>query len=340
MINFGIIGTGMIGRYHRDAIAATPGARLVAVCRGKADAALQASAAAEYGVPCEASLAALLARDDIHAVCICTPSGQHAAQAIAAMQAGKHVLVEKPMALNITDAEAMMAAAQRHSVRLGVALQRRTDPAFQRIHHAIAQGDFGNLVLGKVSVPYLRSQAYYDSAEWRGTWVLDGGGVLMNQGIHLLDLLLWFMGDVVSVQAQAATLGHQIEVEDCLSASLKFANGALASVIATTCAAPGFPHRVEIYGTRAGVQIEGEQIVRWEGENAPKDAVRLSASAVSGMAAAGAGASPTGISNLGHQRIIADFVNAIHQQREPLVNGVEGLRSLRAALAIYAAAKT
>lgn len=335
MVNFAIIGTGMIGRFHRDAIAATQGARLAAVCRGRADAALQASAAAEYGVPCEPALEALLARTDVDAVCICTPSGQHATQAIAAMQAGKHVLVEKPMALSVADAEAMIATAAAHGVRLGVALQRRADPTFQRVRAAIARGDLGNLVLGKISVPYLRTQAYYNSADWRGTWALDGGGVLMNQGIHLLDLLVWFMGDVVAAQTQFATLGHDIEVEDCLAANLRFVNGALGSLVATTCAAPGFPHRVEVYGTRGGVQIEGEQVVRWDGDLAPPDGVTSS-----GAASAGAGASPGGIGSVGHQRLIADFVAAIHQQREPLVSGDEGLRSLRAALMIYAAAKT
>src|SRR5206468_12435246 len=151
----------------------------------------------------------------------------------------------------------MIAACAQAGVRLGVALQRRTEPEFQRLQAAIAAGELGRLVLGSISMPYLRRQSYYDSAAWRGTWALDGGGALMNQGIHLVDLLLWLMGDVVEERAAAATLAHNIEVEDCITASLRFASSALGSIAATTAAAPGFPHRVEIYGDQGGMQIEG-----------------------------------------------------------------------------------
>jgi UDP-N-acetyl-2-amino-2-deoxyglucuronate dehydrogenase len=333
-IGFGIVGAGMVARYHATGIARTPGARLIAVCR--ADTARAEEAAAKFGAPCEASLEALLARPDVDAVCICTPSGQHAAQAIAAARAGKHVLVEKPMALTLADADAMIAACREAGVHLGVALQRRIDPLFRSVRAAIDAGALGKLTLGAVSVPYQRPQSYYDSAAWRGTWALDGGGALMNQGIHLLDLLVWYMGDAAEIQASAATLAHAIEVEDCVTAALRFAGGALGSVAATTAAAPGFPHRIEVYGDRGGVQIEGEQIVRWEVSGVEAPATINSA----GTASAGAGASPTGIGAVGHTRLLGEFVAAIREARVPLIPGEEGRRSLALALAIYDSART
>lgn len=332
-VGIGILGTGMIARYHAHAIAATPEARLVAVCREDATRAAQAEA--DFGVPCETSLQSFLTRQDLDAICICTPSGLHAQQTIAAAQAGKHVLVEKPLALNLADADAMLTACQNANVLLAVALQRRTDPQFIAIHEAIAAGELGRLVLGNVTIPYVRPQSYYDSADWRGTWALDGGGALMNQGVHLIDLLLWFMGDLAAVQAEAGTLAHEIEVEDCITAALRFQNGALGSIVATTAAAPGFPHRVEVYGTLGGVQIEGERILRWEGGGSQ----RSSTTDDIGPTAAGAGAKPTGISTVGHTLIMQDFVEAIQSGRPPLVPGEEGRRSLAAVLDIYAAAQ-
>jgi UDP-N-acetyl-2-amino-2-deoxyglucuronate dehydrogenase len=333
-IGFGIVGAGMVARYHATAIGRTPGARLVAVCRD--DASRADEAAAQFGVPCEPGLAALLARPNVDAVCVCTPSGQHAAQAIAAARAGKHVLVEKPMALTLADADAMIAASRDSGVRLGVALQRRGDPVFQGVRAAIESGALGRLTLGAISVPYVRAPSYYASAAWRGTWALDGGGALMNQGIHLLDLLLWYMGDPIEVQASMATLAHTIEVEDCITAALRFAGGALGSVAATTAAAPGFPHRVEVYGDKGGVQIEGEQIVRWE---VPGQELRTE-SPEPGTVSAGAGASPTGIGAVGHTRLLGDFVAAVQAGRAPLAPGEEGRRSLAAALAIYESARS
>lgn len=330
MPRFGIIGAGMIARYHAEAIANTPGALLAAICRE--DAAKAAEAAERFGVPCETSVAALLARPDVDAVCICTPSGQHAAQAMAAAQAGKHVLVEKPLALSLADADAMIAACTQANVRLGVALQRRTDPQFRSVRAAVESGELGEIVLGSISVPYLRTESYYQSAAWRGTWALDGGGALMNQGVHLVDLLLWLVGHpVVAIEARAATLAHSIEVEDCVTATLRFANGAMASIAATTAAAPGFPHRVEIYGTRGGVQIEGEAIVRWSTTAGEKIGAAT-------PQAAGAGASPTGINTIGHTRIMADFVEAIEQGRDPLVTGADARRALAVVLGVYQAA--
>jgi predicted dehydrogenase len=217
-----------------------------------------------------------------------------------------------------------------------VALQRRVTPPFQRIHRAIEAGDLGELTLGVVTIPYHRPQAYFDQADWRGTWALDGGGVLMNQGIHLVDLLVWYMGDPAEVQARAGTLHREIEVEDTLAATLRFASGAQATITATTTAAPGFPHRVEIYGTGGGIQVEGESVGRWE--LADPAGASVEPVPIGRAACAGAGGDPRGIAATGHIAIVRDFVEALRAGRAPQIDGREGRRSLAAVLAIYEAA--
>jgi UDP-N-acetyl-2-amino-2-deoxyglucuronate dehydrogenase len=334
-IGFAILGTGMVADYHRKAVEANGdlGVRLVAVGHYNPDRFAEISA--RFGVPC-VSQEEMLADPAVDVVCICTPSGQHAEQAIAAARAGKHVLVEKPMALSLADADAMIAACEWAGVQLGVALQRRVTPPFQRIHRAIEAGDLGELTLGVVTIPYHRPQAYFDQADWRGTWALDGGGVLMNQGIHLVDLLVWYMGDPAEVQARAGTLHRDIEVEDTLAATLRFGSGALATITATTTAAPGFPHRVEIYGTGGGIQVEGESVRRWD--LADPAGASVEPVPIGRAASAGAGGDPRGIAATGHIAIVRDFVEALRTGRAPRIDGREGRRSLAAVLAIYQAA--
>jgi UDP-N-acetyl-2-amino-2-deoxyglucuronate dehydrogenase len=254
-----ILGAGMVAEFHRQALEAN-GARLVAV--GHYDSGKFTEISKRFGVEC-LTFDEVLGHPEVEAVCICTPNGQHADQTISAAKAGKHVLVEKPMALSLAAAEAMIQTCNEGNVRLGVVLQRRAEPLFQGVKAAIDAGDLGELTLAAVTMPYLRSQSYYDQAAWRGTWAQDGGGVLMNQGIHLLDLLLWWLGDPVSVTAYGATLQRNIEVEDTLTAALRFANGALATFTATTTAAPGFPHRLELYGNQGGIQAKGFMPGNW-----------------------------------------------------------------------------
>lgn len=335
MTGFGILGTGMVAEYHRKAIEANAGlgARLVAV--STRDPAGFAKTAETFGVPCLA-WEDMLARPDIDVVCICTPSGLHASQAITAARAGKHALVEKPMALDLEDAEAMIQAFSKNDRLLGVALQRRAQPMFQKIHQAVSAGDLGDLTTGLVTIPYQRTQDYFDQAPWRGTWSLDGGGVIMNQGIHLVDLLVWFMGDPVEIRAFGGTLEHRIEVEDTLTASLRFKNGAMASVTATTTAAPGFPHRVEIYGRRGGIQVEGESIAGWRLVD-PGQA-RVTPLPVETRDDAGAGADPRGIDLTGHINLIENFVQTLSGNQALLIDGHEGRRSLAAVVGMYRAA--
>jgi predicted dehydrogenase len=332
-IGFAILGAGMIAEYHAQAITANSGngARLVAM--GHYDRQRFTEIERRFGVPCQTEHE-LLSNPQVDVICICTPSGQHAQQTIAAAQAGKHVMVEKPIATRLEDADAMIWACHENQVTLGVVFPSRTKPVFQRIHAAIQSNELGELTLGLVNLPYYRSQAYYDQAAWRGTWALDGGGVLMNQGIHQVDLLAWYMGDPVSVTAHALTLERQIEVEDTLCASLRFAKGALAAINATVTAAPGFPPRLEIYGTRGGIQIEGDTVMRWWSQDAPGEP----ASVIAQPSSAGAGADPRGISTAGHTALVSDFIDALRENRPPLVDGAEGRRSLAIVISIYQAA--
>lgn len=333
-VGFGILGTGSIAGLHRQALlsADDDSARLVALGHYAPERVQQLQE--EFGVPCLTE-EELLAREDIDAVSICTPSGQHARQAVAAARAGKHVLVEKPMALTLQDADTMIEACDRANVRLGVTLQRRTEEPFRSLGAAVEAGELGKLLAGSVTVPYYRSQEYYDQAAWRGTREMDGGA-LMNQGIHFLDLLVWYMGDPVSALSYARTLVHDIEAEDTLAATLSFPGGALATINATTAAAPGFPHRIEIYGTRGGVQVEGETIKRWDTASGEASTFRASLAAVESAAETGAGSSPTSLSIEGHAKVYQDFVRAIREDRALLVDGREGRRSLAAVLMIYA----
>ena len=322
-IGFAIIGPGVVADYHQQAIEANAdlGARLVAI--GHHNPAKYSQLGRQFGVPCQ-SLQDVLANPEVDVVCICTPSGQHAAQTIAAAKAGKHVLVEKPMALSLADADAMIDACNRAGVKLGITFQRRYEPYFNRIQQAITAGDFGDLTLGIVTIPYHRPQDYFNLADWRGTWALDGGGVLMNQGIHLVDLLVWYMGDPIEVQAYANTLHRDIEVEDVLAATLHFDNGSMATITATTTAAPGFPHRVEIYGTDGGVQVEGAAVGQWTLVN--PTLAKVEPYATGGALAAGAGSDPKGEGAANHIALFPDFIVALQNNAPAPIDGAEGPR--------------
>jgi predicted dehydrogenase len=339
-VGFAILGTGIIAEVHRQAIAmnADLGARLVAV--GHYDPSRFTEIGERFGVPC-LSEADLLKQPDVDVVCLATPSGQHAEQGIAAAEAGKHVLVEKPLALSVADADAMIVACDKADVRLGVLLQRRADPLFRQVYEAIRAGDLGEITMASVCMPYHRPQAYYDQAAWRGTWEQDGGGVLMNQGIHFVDLLLWLMGaDPVQITARAATLQRQIEVEDTVVATLEFSNGALATLSATSTAPPGFRQRVEVYGTTGAIQLEGDAAVRWETARGTGPGTSKPTESTASAAAAPASPFPVAGSQspVAHAELIRDFVEALRDGRPPAVDGREGRRSVAAVLGIYEAA--
>lgn len=333
---FAILGAGSIARLHQQAInsAADIGARLVAIGHYAPERAQELEG--EFGVPCLTEKE-ILEREDVDVVSICTPSGQHAQQAIAAAEAGKNVLVEKPMALSLEDADAMIQACKQADVKLGVTLQRRAEEPFKELGSTVAAGGLGRIITGSITIPYYRPQEYYEQAPWRGTLEMDGGA-LMNQGIHFVDLLVWCMGDPVSACASARTLAHDMKAEDTIAAALSFPNGAVATVNATTAATPGFPHRIEVYGTGGGVQIEGETIKHWETADGTEAPYRPSTTSNEESGRAGAGRDPTSLSLEGHVEIYRDFVQAVNEDRPPLIDGEEGRRSVAATLMIYQSA--
>ncbi len=257
MIKFGLLGCGRIAKRHSDLLGGghIAGAELVAVCdnvRERAD-----TLAARFGVPAFYNIDEFLGQKDLDAVSVLTPSGMHPAHAIAAAKAGKHVIVEKPMALRLEDADTMIRACDAAGVKLFVVKQNRFNVPVVKAREALDAGRFGRLILGTVRVRWCRDQAYYDQDKWRGTWAYDGG-VLANQASHHVDMLEWFFGDVVSVHARAATALVKIEAEDTAVATLKFKNGALGIIEATTAVRPkDLEGSLSILGEKGTVEIAG-----------------------------------------------------------------------------------
>lgn len=336
-VGFAIVGCGVIAPTHARGIAAAEGARLVACC----DVIEEKARALAEEYSCEAVLdwRDLLARPDIDVLCITTPSGMHAQMAIAAAQAGKHALVEKPMAITLADCHAMIEAHRKAGTRLGVIFQRRAVEPFLSVREAVRNGSLGRLVLADMYAKYYRSQAYYDSADWRGTWELDGGGCLMNQGIHIVDQLLFLTGSrVEEVCARTATLARRIKVEDVAVAAVRYENGAYGVIEgATAVFPPTIPHRIELHGTDGSIVIEGEAVVRYEVRGAGEEVVNMLAGAASGEARPIR--HPTDISPKGHFVQIQDMVHAVKEGRDPIVSGEDALPAVAVVLAIYESAR-
>ena len=338
---FGIIGCGMIAEYHARAIAEISGARVVAAFSRSPANGAKIAAMAGGECPVYDDLDAMLGHPKLDVVCICTPSGAHLKPALAAARAGKHVVVEKPLEVTLARCDAIIDACDAAGVRLGAIFPSRFSPANVAMKDAVEAGRFGRLTLGSTYVKWWRSQEYYDSGGWRGTMALDGGGALMNQAIHNVDLLQWLMGGVASVQALTATLAHErIEVEDVAVAALRFPNGALGSIEATTAAYPGLAKRTEIHGDRGSARVDQDEITLWDFQHTiPSDSAVLAA--LNAPRPANSGASdPRGISHQGHRDQLADFLAAIDEGRPAAVDGREGRKAVEIIRAIYLSAET
>ena len=326
---FGIVGTGVIAAMHAAAVAALPRARLAAVT-DVADGAAAAFAAAR-GCAAEPGLDQLLARPDVDVVCVCVPSGLHAEIGVRAARAGKHLVVEKPIDVTLAAADRLIEAARAAGVALTVISQHRFDPGLIELKRLLGDGALGRLVLAEASTKWYRTQAYYDSAAWRGTWAMDGGS-LMNQGIHYVDLLRWCMGPVTEVTAVCATQAHQVEVEDTALAIVRFGSGAVGTILSSTAAYPGFPQRLEITGTEGTVIVEDGRIVRRAGAGA--------VGAVGGVGGVGGAADPAAIEVASHAAQIADLLAAVEEGRAPAVDGQAGRDALEIVRAVYESART
>ena len=326
-VNFGVIGCGVISHFHIQAINAIEGAKLYGVYDHIYEFAKKI--ASEQHVKAYQTLEEMLADPELDAVCICTPSGLHAKQAVEAAKAGKHVLIEKPIALSLEDCDAISAEAEKSGVKVAVVSQLRFSPAMQKVKRAINEGRLGKIVSADIYMKYYRSQEYYDKNEWRGTIAMDGGGALMNQGIHGVDLLQYAMGPVKSITALSAALVRKIEVEDTLNAIVEFENGAFGVIQAMTSAYPGFPRRLEINGEHGCIVMEEDTIVKWdvEGEESAEEG-KLDDSVKSFS-------DPSKIGTEGHILQISNFIDAIHDKADLLVDDKEGRKALEIILNAY-----
>jgi len=334
---FGIIGCGMIANFHKKAIDDIRGAELVA-CFDQFPLAAERLADAS-GCKAYASLDEMLAHPGLDVVTICTPSGAHMEPAVAAARAGKHVIVEKPLEVNLKRCDKIIDACRKTGVTLATIFPSRFHKSAQLMKAAVDKQRFGRLTLGDAYVKWFRTQAYYDSGAWRGTWQLDGGGALMNQAVHSVDLLLWLMGPVVEVSAYTSTLAHErIEVEDVATATLRFASGALGVIEATTASYPGSLKRIELHGSSGSAIMEEEDIVKWEFEKTTAQD-RAMLKRMAGQTKTGGGAAdPAAIGHHGHTELFKDALAAIKSKQSPLVDGAEGRKSVELILAIYKSA--
>lgn len=336
-LGFGIIGIGMISETHAAALKDQEDCYLRACFNSKREKAEKW--AADHGCKAYWSLDEMLADPEIDAVSIATPSGLHFEPALAAIRSGKHVLIEKPMEITEERILQLINEAKENDVLLCGIFQSRFHEAPRLIKEAVDNGRFGTITLADAQVKWFRTQEYYDSGAWRGTWEVDGGGVFMNQGIHAIDLLLFIMGDPLEVMGYTATLAHErIEVEDSAAAVLKFKNGAIGVIEGTTGAYPGSSKRIEICGSKGQVILEEDSIVKWEfDEELPEDAeIRRKYAAKS---SSGGASDPKAISCIGHIREFADFAKAIKNGTAPFVPGEEAMRSVHLIRSVYQSAE-
>jgi UDP-N-acetyl-2-amino-2-deoxyglucuronate dehydrogenase len=325
----GIVGAGTIGAVHAEVLDELEEARLVAVT--SAGEATGRKLAQRHGAKWHAELEGLLLRPDVDVVMICTPSGLHPHQAVAAAQAGKHVITEKPMAITLEGADQMIRACQLADVTLSVIFQYRFNRDAVRLKRAVEAGLFGSPVLGNAFVHWHRTQEYYEKGHWRGTWALDGGGALMNQSIHAVDLLQWILGPIESVCGYAETLSHKMEAEDTATAALRFADGALGTIQGTTSAHKDLPIRIEVKGTEGSATLEGARLIVWQPD--PKEAI-LTTHNPEPFPGSQAN-EPLGAA---HRRQLKEIFAALREGREPPIPGEEARKAVEIVLGIYRSA--
>jgi UDP-N-acetyl-2-amino-2-deoxyglucuronate dehydrogenase len=345
-IRFGIVGPGKVAELHAAALRRIPDARLVAVV-GR-DPGRTAAFAATYGARADVGLDQAIERGGLDAVILCTPHPLHAAQAIEAAEAGLPVVVEKPLALDLADADRVIAAAETNGVLLSVISQRRWYPAVQRLKAAIDAGRIGAPALATLEVLGWRGPEYYAMDAWRGTAAGEGGGVLVNQAVHQVDLLCWFLGEPVEVDGFTANVNHpEIEVEDTAVAVVRFASGALATVVASNAQRPGLWGRIHVHGSigaSVGVETDsGSSFVAGVSEpSIPRNDVWTIPGEPSDRWAAEDEASMAGHDRASwfHELQLRDIVEAIREARPPAVTGVDGRRAVALFWAIYEAQRT
>lgn len=330
----------MIGYFHAKAITAMTGGTLHSVFDLRQEAADKL--ASEYGGTAYSSIEDFLADEELEIVTVGTPSGAHLDPTLAALEAGKHAIVEKPLEVTLERIDQLMAASKKSGTTLAAVLNRRFHPGMDAFKKAADEGRFGTLASASAYIKWYRDQAYYDSAGWRGTWALDGGGALMNQSIHTVDALLYLAGPVKSVQANTALLAHErIEVEDHCVALIEFQNGARGVIEASTCtwSKDGHPARVQLSGTEGSVFLADEAFEIWDFQNEQPQDAEIQATLMKGQEAGLGANDPTAINSYQHQRNFEEVVNAIQEGREPSTSATEARKSVELITAIYKSAQ-
>ncbi len=336
-----IVGCGMIARFHARALAEVPGVRLVALVSRTLANAMRLNETCGTNAEIYPTLEPALRRSDVQIVIVTTPSGAHLEPAVAAAQAGKHVVVEKPLEISAERCDRIIEACDAAGVRLCTIFPSRFADASVALKAAVDAGRFGRMTLGETTCKWWREQSYYDEGGWKGTQALDGGGAMMNQAIHNVDLLLWMMGRATHVTALKATLAHQrIEVEDTAVACIRFASGALGVIQATTSVWPGLPKTIAVHGDAGSVVVEQEDVLRWEFRKPLPEDEAIRQRFAQKVGASGGASNPAAISHQYHARQLADFAQAIRENRKPAVDGREGRKAVALIRAIYDSAAT
>lgn len=338
MFGWGIVGCGMIAKFHAKAIAELKGSKLVG-CHSRSPDKANAFAN-EHGGTGYDDLEQMLKNPNIDIVTICTPSGAHLEPAVLAAKYGKHVLVEKPLEVTTARCDRLIAACEKYGVQLGTIFPSRFHQSAQTLKQAIAQERFGQIATADAIVKWYRTQQYYDSGKWRGTWKLDGGGALMNQAIHSVDLLLWLMGPVRSVSAITALRAHErIEVEDTANAVVEFESGALGTIVATTAAYPGSLKRIEVSGSAGSAILEEQALIQWQFAKPQRQDAKI-LKQLEGNETGGGAADPAAIGHAAHRDLFKDFLKSIQLKTPSSIDGKQGRRSVELIEAIYKSAKT
>jgi len=332
-VHIGLIGGGNITDTHARAALAIPGVKISAIYGTHSE--KTARLCENYGGVPFADIERFLAHRPMEVVIIGSPSGLHAEHGIKAARCGLHVLTEKPIDISTARADALIAECEKAGVKLGVLFQDRSKPDVHRLKNFLAEGALGKPILADAQVKWYRPPEYYGNSRWRGKLALDGGGALINQGVHTVDLLLWLMGDVVSVQAQMKTALHNIEGEDTVVALLELASGAIGTLVAATSAYPGYPRRLEITGSEGTVILEHDRIIRAD-LRTPRAELLGNESSDQNQQATSVVVSDV----RGHQAILEDFLRAIKTNSRPACDGKEGRRSVALIEAIYESARS
>ncbi|WP_057937391.1 Gfo/Idh/MocA family protein [Algoriphagus resistens] len=326
-LKIGIIGTGAITGKHADAIAEIENAELVALCSSSPE---RAKAAQEkFGIDTYADVSAFLTHPELDIVCICTASGHHLEAGLLAAKAGKHLLIEKPIEINLNRADQLIEVCEENSVKLGVIFQNRFSADYLKLKVAVKEGRFGKLLMGNAHVNWYRAPEYYGNSPWKGTLEGDGGGAFMNQGIHTFDLLLDVMGDVKSVFAKVKTALHSIEGEDLGVAIVTFGNKALGNITASTALYPGLPERLEIFGKNGSAVLEAGKLVQWSIQGEESEPISTGKNSGTGAA------DPMAIGHALHKTQWEHFLNAVEKNGPVLVEGKMARKSVELIRAIY-----